>query len=58
VPELFRAELKQRASIDEHATDYLPAEKAVRIMEDEVVWCVVCSFEIAATALSPSPLRL
>jgi len=36
VPELFREALKKRASIDELATDNLPAEKAVRMMETEV----------------------
>ena len=40
VPQLFRQDLKQRSSIDEAATDYLPAEKAVRIMEDVVGWDV------------------
>jgi reversibly glycosylated polypeptide/UDP-arabinopyranose mutase len=38
VPEIFRAELRGRATIDEKATDYLPAEKAVRDMEREVGW--------------------
>lgn len=40
VPELFRAALKARSSIDESATDYLPAEKAVKLMEEEVGWDV------------------
>mmetsp|Transcript_4069 Transcript_4069/g.8720 ORF Transcript_4069/g.8720 Transcript_4069/m.8720 type:complete len:587 (+) Transcript_4069:66-1826(+) len=40
VPELFREALKKRANIDELATDNLPAERAVRMMETEVGWDV------------------
>ena len=43
VPDLFRTELRSRAPIDEAATDYLPAEKAVRHMEAEVGWDPVSS---------------